>query len=323
MIVKRLAFRFGLSGTSGLAPGIRILAFLAVALNGCGLYAPWDPVEEDVSGGDTGGDMTYFMGEQMDYSLDTPCQGTSLNDVTSDFKATLDAAMWAGQRLADSVSRMHNFYDEAVQPIGYGKDHLYADNARVAVFAGHGHVGIHAWGQLDPEQSECRVITASYNLGTRTGDQNSLFINAASCNGALSSDPDDPAKCFRGAFEQSEFRQWLGFINSPHIDSWQLTTFYQGLTSEYDSASGHVDVWLDVMEWPEAMVHNYPVVYTKIDEYDMQTGHDEIVHFGMNMKTTKHMSDNPEKKPYVVMSPTVGSDQAELAAMCAGGVLSC
>lgn len=156
---------------------------------GCGEYYCWEPCELETAGADEAGDYedrTYFMGENMDYSAPTPCQGTSLNDVTSDFKATLDGWGWTGIRKGDGVTWPSDFYDQVLAPQGYGKDHLNADNARVAVFAGHGHIGIHAWGLEDPLADECRVVTASYALGFLSGDRNSLFINAASCNGAVS-----------------------------------------------------------------------------------------------------------------------------------------
>lgn len=130
-------------------------------------------------------------------------------------------------------------------------------------------------------------------------------------------------KCFRMTWTTSEFRQWLGFIDSPHIDSWALTTFYQGLSNDPQSSNGHVEVWLDVMEWPEGGIHNYPVIYTKFNEYESSTGTDESIHFEMNMKTSRHMNDNPEPKFGLGMSPTIGGDQVELAVLCAGGWLSC
>lgn len=126
-------------------PSFALAAGLGVFV-ACGLVAPWEPLEEPAAGdSETGGDQTYFMGEQMDYSSLSVCQNTSLNDVTSDFQTTLDAAGWLGHRLEDADSKISDFYDSNIQPIGYGKDHQHADAARVAIFAGHGHVGIHAW----------------------------------------------------------------------------------------------------------------------------------------------------------------------------------
>lgn len=300
--------------------GVTLTAGLGVFV-ACGLVPPWEPLEEPAAGdSETGDDQTYFMGEQMDYSNLSVCQNTSLNDVTSDFQATLDAAGWSGHRLEDADSKMSDFYDTNIQPIGYGKDHLHADAARVAVFAGHGHVGIHAWGRTDPDVDECRVRTNSYALGRMSGDETSLFISASSCNGAIAENSNDFTTCFDHTWTLGEFRQWLGFMDSPHIDSWGLTTFYQSLPDDDMSASGHVDTWIEVMEWPEAMVHNYPVVYTKVDDYERGTGFDELVHYEMNMKTGRHMSNNPEPKFNIVMSPTVGSDYADLAAMCGGGM---
>ncbi len=304
-----------------------LVVVVPLALFGCGNYYCWGPCDaEGGGGGDEAGeyeDQTYFMAEVIDYSAPSACQGTSLNDVTSDFKATLDGSGWTGVRKADQATTLSDFYDQILAPIGYGKDHLNADNARVAVFAGHGHIGIHSWGLEDPIVDNCRVATNGYALGTYSGDKDSLFINAASCNGAVSKDLEDPMNCFRMTWPAAEFRQWLGFINSPHIDSWALTTFFQGLANDPQSSNGHVEGWLDVMEWPESGVHNYPVVYTKFNDLETQTGTDELIHYEMNMKTTRYMNDNPEPKYGLGMSPTVGSDQAELAELCAGGLVSC
>lgn len=305
----------------------RISTLVAVGLfvPACGLIPPWEPIEDFGDGGETGGERSYFLGEQMDYSAETICQNTDLNDVTSDFKQTLDANQWHGLQRQDNQSRMSDFYDQEINPMGYGKDHLFADAARVTVFAGHGHIGVHTWGELDPdpEINDCRVLTDSYALGTRSGDQSALFINAASCGGALSTDPDDPMRCFRQAWQTAEFRQWLGFIDSPHVDSWALSTFYQSLNSDPQGGDGHVDVWIDVMEWPEAGVHNYPVIYTKSDDYEFQSGQDELIHYELNMRSYRHMNNNPEPKTHISMSPTVGDDQDELAQMCSVGGIPC
>ena len=161
---------------------------------GCGLYTnPWDPPPQH--GGETGGevgDKTFFIAEVTTYSsAANSCRDFDVATVTEDFKRTLQLDQWTGQRRISSQTRPSDFYDKGF--VDYGKDDLYADSKRVAVFAGHGHVGFHSFFLTDPERPDvCLGDTAAYMGGQNAGDQQSLFINVASCGGTFDTDPQGP-----------------------------------------------------------------------------------------------------------------------------------
>jgi hypothetical protein len=293
-------------------------------VGGCDLYPnPWDPPE---ASGETEGDpdKTFFMAEVTAYSTATnSCQDYDVATVTADFKNTLQLEQWSGQRRSSFETRPSDFYDQGFT--AYGKDHLHADSKRVSVFAGHGHIGIHGFRLTDPENPNvCTGETGAYMGGQGQGDQQSLFINVASCGGAFDEDPQSekfPFGCFAQNWNLSQFRQWLGFADSPVVDPTGLSTFYNSLPPNYDSFSGQLDVWIDVMEFPESGVATMPVVYTKQTLSESQQYFGETIHHQMNMRSGKYMDDNSPNKQYLLMTPQIPIDG--FTNFCAGGLFSC
>jgi hypothetical protein len=195
----------------------------------------------------------------------------------------------------------------------------------VAVFAGHGHVGRHGFRLTDPENpNSCIGETGAYMGGQGQGDKQSLFINVASCGGAFDQDPQGPSfpfGCFQQNWHLSQFRQWLGFADSPVVDPTGLSTFYTSLPPNYDSIDGQVDTWLDVMEFPESGVATMPVVYTKQTLNEAQQSHGDTVHHGMNMRSGKYMNDNTPNKNSLLMTPQIPVDG--FTNFCVGGPYPC
>jgi len=302
-----------------------VIAGIACSSLGCGLYDnPWEPPDE--SGGETGADpdKTFFIAEVTTYeTAPDPCKTSNVATVTEDFKLTLQLDGWTGTRRVSSQTRPSDFYDQGFIP--FGKDHLYSDSKRVAVFAGHGHVGLHSFRLMDPERPNvCVSETAAYMGGQGQGSEQSLFISVSSCGGPFnpnSEHPNEIAACFKDKWLLSQFRQWLGFADSPVVDPYALTTFYDSLSSDPANTNGQSDVWIDVMEFPEAGAPTMPIVYTKQTLAESQGFDGETVHYEMNMRSGRHMNNNPANKQYHVVTPVYPMEGFPNA--CMNGIFSC
>ena len=115
--------------------------------------------------------------------------------------------------------------------------------------------------------------------------------------------------CFKRGWNLSQFRQWLGFVDSPVVDPTALSTFYNSLSPDPNNTSGQLDTWIDVMEFPESGVRTEPVVYSKETDGENQVHHGETVHHEMNMRSGRHMDDNPPNKQKILMTPSRPLDQ--------------
>lgn len=282
---------------------------LVTCLVGCG-WDPWAGVGSDEAGGEPDPvTHSYFIAELTDYSSpQADCPQESLNDVTTLFAMTLDSEGWQGTRKSGLQTVPSDFLDPVI--INGGHDDIYADSAPVTVFAGHGDRGLHIWPVNGPPFDQCYNVTGGYYLGTGSGDKSTVFINAASCGGALSDNAATPEACFVQGWGNSEFRQWLGFIDSPTVGSYSLSEFFLSLAKDPNIASGQLEPWLLLMEFPVEGVHNLPIVYTKLADNEFNDG-GEAIHFEINMRSGRYMDvPNPEPKHGLALSPTIGEVDA-------------
>ncbi|MFV8749688.1 hypothetical protein ACNOYE_03940 [Nannocystaceae bacterium ST9] len=285
----------------------------------CG-WNPWGASSDEVGNEPETSGRRYFIAEITDYSSPLAnCPQASLNDVTTLFQMTLESDGWQGTRRSEGQTIPADFLDPAINAGGH--DDIFADAVPVAVFAGHGDRGLHLWPVNGPPFDLCHNATAGYYLGTGSGDESTVFINAASCGGAFGDDLAKPESCFNQTWGNSEFRQWLGFIDSPTIGSYSLSEFFLSLATNPSMASGQLEPWLLLMEFPVEGVHNLPIVYTKLSD-DEPLDLAEALHFELNMRSGRYMdAANPEPKQDIAMSPTIGEIDTTL--FCTDPPFSC
>jgi Family of unknown function (DUF6345) len=110
---------------------------------------------------------TYYIDESTDFT-GNGCENADLNDVTSSLQDVFDAFGYTGDRFINQSAWPHDFVEACSSSFGSGGlDITYADDASIAVYAGHGNTGFAQWGFA--RNSMCRVDMASTTTPTTKG----------------------------------------------------------------------------------------------------------------------------------------------------------
>lgn len=250
------------------------LAFLA----GCGL-----PVGSEIPTTGAGGTgyPTYYIGEQNFYNapFDGCMENTHLAVVGAQLNTALKSMAWIGQYGQD-----HNPCDvpKCAEPADYvegsavfanalqGADHLWADNATFAVFAGHGAHDALEFRRSNVTSSNARVCGIRFNsdvlLGSGWGGRTRVAAWAASCVGyAADLNEAGGADDFHDSLGQSGSWQHLGFYDSPRIHPDQLAGFVDQM--QLGGVDDNLTAWID-SQWLYSFqdeYYNQPIVWTGTD----------------------------------------------------------
>ena len=212
-----------------------------------------DSTGVDTGGLDTGGDVvedhrTYFIGESRKFDGGGLCENTNLNTVTATLRNRLDNAGWSGLRFVDDNTWPEDFKEGTLDPLAL--DGVYGDTARLAIYAGHGNVGLLQWGRPS-DNGTCRLgLVQGVRLGTLAGDTAAATMFMTSCT--LRTDQ------LGFVLQGNACRQFFGYHNSPYIGFDEARKVFKRTQDGQRSA----DAWLDEMEQNAALGKNSPVVYT-------------------------------------------------------------
>jgi len=209
---------------------------------------------QDSGTGDSGGDgdvvedhRTYFIGESLAFDGGVECENKDLNTVTSALREELDAAGWTGMRLVDDDTWPEDFGEATL--FDGGRDDVYADVVRLAIFAGHGGAGLLQWG-TPSDAGLCRLtIDSSMRLGRLAGDHAAAVMLLTSCIMRKDIAWD--------TFQDQGTRQLFGYHDSPGIGSDEARKVFMRSADGQPSA----DAWLEEMVQNAAGKHS-PAVLT-------------------------------------------------------------
>jgi len=194
---------------------------------------------------------TYYIEESTDYT-GNGCQNADLNDVTWHLHESMSAAGWTGERWMNANAWPQDFMESCSTTYGSdGSDNLYADTKSVAVYAGHGNVGLLAYGYK--HSNRCTVdFSSNMRLGSMGGDIAAVAIWLVCDALQVASLPAEA--------NYQWTRQQLGWTNTIAIDNWEPSVFFD-LTGTHLEGIGvfppvplvlvpgatNADAWLAVM----------------------------------------------------------------------------
>ena len=207
----------------------------------------------DDESGDTGGEMvddhrTYFIGESISFDGGGSCNNTELNTITSTLRNELDDEHWEGLRFVDGNTWAEDFQDPNTNPLGL--DWVYGDASRLAIYAGHGNVGLLQWGTPSGNGACQMSIPLNARLGTLAGNRAAAVMFMTSCT--LRTD------ALAQTLVANASRQFFGYHNSPYIGYDEPRKVFKR-TQDGQSTR---DAWLDEMEQNADVGKNSPVVVT-------------------------------------------------------------
>ncbi len=112
---------------------------------------------------------TFYMDESTDYT-GNGCENNDLNTVTESLANTMWSFGWAGDRWVNTDAWPQDFVESCSGTYGSaGDDDVTSDTKSLAVFAGHGNIGLLAYGHK--HASRCNVdFSANMRLGSMGGD---------------------------------------------------------------------------------------------------------------------------------------------------------
>lgn len=207
----------------------------------------------DDTGAGTGGEMAdeyrrYFIGESVTFDGGGTCNNTELNTITSTLRDELDDAGWEGLRFVGANSWAEDFQDPSTNPLGL--DGVYGDTARLAMYAGHGNVGLLQWGTPSGNGTCQMSIPQNARLGTLAGNRTAAMMFMTSCT--LRTD------ALAQTLIANASRQFFGYHNSPYIGYDEPRKVFKR-TADGQSTT---NAWLDEMEQNADVGKNSPVVVT-------------------------------------------------------------
>ncbi len=256
-------------------PGWPVVTVLLVA-SGC--YTPGDPfidLDTGVEGGletglEPGGSplRTYWISETTNFSQSSSpdCDNTSLNNVGSLAAAMLQDDGWTGTYVVNGETTRRDFADGTVFP--GGQDHVAADTAALAIYAGHGWVNGLQWGNPDA-QGLCEIFPSSgVRLGRANGDVTRLAVFVTSCTMNVPQ--------LYATVGLSSAGQYTGWHNSPAVSDFVLASFYDTtnfMIEDGDPLSNRLS-WMSVGQSKPGLGKNSPVIFTEQgDDADVQNRH--------------------------------------------------
>jgi hypothetical protein len=152
---------------------------------------------------------TYWIDEATDFT-GNGCENTDLNDVTSDMKTMLDRWSFSGTRWTNANAWPQDFAeacDGSFYPTG-GIDSSAADSQILAVYAGHGNVGLLQFGTMN--NGQCVVdFSSNMRLGAMAGAGAGHAVYVTSCTLKIES--------LTSEANANWLRQQFGFDNSPIV----------------------------------------------------------------------------------------------------------
>lgn len=205
------------------------------------------------TGDGTGGEMvdehrSYFIGENVTFDGGGTCNNTELNTITSTLRGELDDAGWEGFRFVDANSWAEDFQDPSTNPLGL--DGTFGDTARLAMYAGHGNVGLLQWGTPSGNGTCQMSLPQNARLGTLTGNRTAAMMLMTSCT--LRTD------ALAQTLVANASRQFFGYHNSPYIGYDEPRKVFK----RTEDGQSTTNAWLDEMEQNADVGKNSPVVVT-------------------------------------------------------------
>lgn len=217
---------------------------------------------EGTADGGVGGTplLTYWIAETTNFSQSTAtgCTNTSLNNVGSQFAASLNSDGWVGTYRTNGGTDMREFADSTL--LAVGQDHLAADTVALAVYAGHGFVNNLQWGNPGPA-GDCNIAPSEHmRLGTANGDVARLAIFITSCTLNVPN--------VRPTVGVSRAGQYLGWHNSPAVNDFVGSSFYEQTKYMLDDGPPLTNrlSWLAAGKHKPGLAYNSPVVFTEQGE---------------------------------------------------------
>lgn len=181
---------------------------------------------------------TYNIEELTDFGTGlATCVQNNLNTVTASLRGAMDADAWTGPRYLNADVFEQDFFDTSIDPDGL--DHLYADSARVSVYAGHGSPGT-------------VYFPGHGGLGCTASTNDSMRLALSSADGGgvatlavwlacqvLNVDPVGSSQMI------NQVRQQLGWTNNVSIGDDEPRDVYEATRTQPNK-----DAWLALMGGP-------------------------------------------------------------------------
>jgi hypothetical protein len=239
-------------GKSKVAESLAALAILTGCPDTTSKVGGTSAGEDEVGDTDASEDVvddhrTYFIGESTKYDGGGDCENADLNVVTNTLRNRLAEAGWSGHRLVDDNAWPEDFR-EGTDSV-FALDGLRADAARLAIFAGHGGIGLLQWGRPSPNDECLADLDDNVRLGTLAGDTAAATMFMTSCT--MRVDQAWPT------LQASACRQFFGYHDSPHIGYDEARKVFV----RTQAGQATVDAWLEEMV-DNVIGHNSPVVLT-------------------------------------------------------------
>ena len=178
----------------------------------------------------------YYIDETTDYTNNGCPNITDVNTITSTLATAIIADGKTGSRYVNASALAADFFESCMNL--YGQDSIYADNASLTVFAGHGGPGVLAFSYPSSPNSWCNVdFTNNMRLGAMNGAQ-SGFAMYLGC---------DALQVPNGlnAANMQWLKQQFGWTNAISIGNNEPRDFYN---MTYFSGTINATAWLDQMD---------------------------------------------------------------------------
>lgn len=233
---------------------------------------------------------TFYIDESTDYT-GNGCENDDVNDVTSSLAYQMVTSGWTGERWVNGDAWPQDFIESCSSTYGPGADDLYADSKSVAVFAGHGNVGLLGYGYKNA--GLCTVdFKPNMRLGSMGGDTAAIAMYLG-CDALL-------ASSLSHAANYQWLRQQLGWQNTIAIDSTEVGTFFDRtgtvllnvppttippLPPTVSPGDSNADAWLSIM----GIGSRQSIVVS----YGTDSSSCWTVHDGARLKDNTYTSERP------------------------------